>query len=133
LDVRLKEAKEGKRKVYFMNAAHFVFAVFLNYVWCFAKLTIKVPTGRQRLSVLGAIDAITKEMTYVDEDAYVSADSVCRLLDKISTGGKIPVTVFLDNARYQKCKKVVSHAEKLKIKLAFLPSYSPNLNLIERY
>ena len=40
--------------------------------------------------------------------------------------------MFLDNARYQKCKIVQELAEKLKIELIYLPSYSPNLNLIER-
>jgi len=38
----------------------------------------------------------------------------------------------LDNARYQKCKVVWALAESLKIELLYLPSYSPNLNLIER-
>jgi len=42
------------------------------------------------------------------------------------------VTLFLDNARYQKCKIVQELAEQLNIELIYLPSYSPNLNLIER-
>ena len=43
-----------------------------------------------------------------------------------------PVTVVLDNARYQKCALVKETAAKLGIALLYLPSYSPNLNLIER-
>jgi len=42
------------------------------------------------------------------------------------------VTLFLDNARYQKCKIVTELAAQLKIELIYLPAYSPNLNLIER-
>jgi hypothetical protein len=38
----------------------------------------------------------------------------------------------LDNARYQRCAAVQSLARSLRIELLFLPSYSPNLNLIER-
>ena len=38
----------------------------------------------------------------------------------------------MDNARYQKCKLVMNLALELNIKLVFLPSYSPNLNIIER-
>ena len=42
------------------------------------------------------------------------------------------VTVVLDNARYQRNKVVQALAVELGIRLLFLPSYSPNLNLIER-
>ena len=39
---------------------------------------------------------------------------------------------MLDNARYQKCAVVQDLAKQLGIELMYLPSYSPNLNLIER-
>jgi transposase len=38
----------------------------------------------------------------------------------------------MDNARYQRNKKVFAAAQGCGIELLFLPSYSPNLNLIER-
>ena len=44
----------------------------------------------------------------------------------------LPITLVLDNARYQKCAVVQALAESLEIELLYLPSYSPNLNLIER-
>jgi len=44
----------------------------------------------------------------------------------------VPITVFLDNARYQKCALVQTMAAHLNIELCYLPAYSPNLNLIER-
>ena len=44
----------------------------------------------------------------------------------------MPITLVLDNARYQYCQRVRDLAEQLGIELLFLPSYSPNLNLIER-
>ena len=43
-----------------------------------------------------------------------------------------PITLVLDNARYQHNAAVQALAEQLGITLLFLPSYSPNLNLIER-
>ena len=43
-----------------------------------------------------------------------------------------PIHLILDNAKYQHCKFVEEIAKQLKIKLEFLPTYSPNLNLIER-
>ena len=42
------------------------------------------------------------------------------------------MTLVLDNARYQKCEVVRLLAAELRIELLYLPSYSPNLNLIER-
>ena len=39
---------------------------------------------------------------------------------------------MLDNARYQRNAVVQDLAKELGIELLFLPSYSPNLNLIER-
>ena len=44
----------------------------------------------------------------------------------------IPITLVLDNARYQRCQLVIDLAATLNIELLYLPSYSPNLNLIER-
>jgi len=44
----------------------------------------------------------------------------------------VPITLVLNNARYQKRKIVWELAESLDIKLLYLPPYSPNLNLIER-
>jgi transposase len=43
-----------------------------------------------------------------------------------------PIVIVLDNARYQHGKLVEGLAKDLGITLQFLPSYSPNLNLIER-
>ena len=43
-----------------------------------------------------------------------------------------PVTLVLDNARYQKWALVYELAHLLHIELLYLPAYSPNLNLLER-
>mgnify|MGYP003605911059 FL=1 len=44
----------------------------------------------------------------------------------------VPITLVMDNARYQKCNIVTALASQLNIELLYLPAYSPNLNLIER-
>jgi len=134
LEPRLEEAKAGRRCVFFMDAAHFVFAPFLGYLWCFTRLFIKAPAGRKRFNVLGALDAISHEMITVTNTGYINAESVCEMFAKIAIKCcNIPVSIVLDNARYQKCKLVQELAESLKIELLYLPPYSPNLNVIERY
>jgi transposase len=134
LEPRLAEAKAGKRRVLFMDAAHFVLGACLSKVWCFARLFIASPSGRQRFNVLGAVDAVTKEILTVTNETYINAEIVCLLLTNIATkyAGEM-ITIVLDNARYQKCALVTQHAAALHIELLYLPAYSPNLNLIERF
>ena len=63
----------------------------------------------------------------------VSSATMCKLLHKISALGlQGPIMLVLDNARYQHCALIKDLAATLNIQLQFLPSYSPNLNLIER-
>jgi transposase len=58
---------------------------------------------------------------------------MCELLRAVAARSLVgPVTLVLDNARYQRNKIVEGLAKELGIELLFLPSYSPNLNLIER-
>lgn len=119
--------------MYFVDAAHFVLAPFLGYLWTKVRHFIRAPAGRKRFNVLGAINAVTHELVTVTNDSYINAQSVCELLLKISAAhAATPITLVLDNARYQKCKIVWNLAESLNIELLYLPSYSPNLNLIER-
>jgi len=130
---RLDEAQAGKRVVLFVDAAHFVLAPFLGFLWSVVRVFIQAPSGRQRFNVLGALNAITHELITVTNDAYITAESVCALLEKIANLYiDLPISIFLDNARYQKCALVMEKAKSLNIELCFLPSYSPNLNLIER-
>jgi transposase len=134
LEPRLAEAAAGKRRVLFMDAAHFVLGAYLSMVWCFTRLFIASPSGRQRFNVLGAVDAVTKEIFTVTNETYINAESVCLLLTQIAAryaGERI--TIVLDNARYQKCELVFQHAARLGVELLYLPSYSPHLNLIERF
>jgi len=41
--------------------------------------------------------------------------------------------VICDNARYYRSRLIKDYLEKSTVNLVFLPPYSPNLNLIERY
>ena len=53
---------------------------------------------------------------------YINTESVCELLDKLAALClNIPITLILDNARYQKCNLVEEHAKKLGIQLLYLP------------
>lgn len=137
LDQKLKPlldaAQAGHGHVFFGDAAHFVFGTFLCSLWSFVRLHVRAASGRQRFNVLGAWNAVTRQLVAVTNTTVVNTETMCELLHKIAdlhlTG---PITLVLDNARYQRNAVVIALAEQLKITLLFLPSYSPNLNLIER-
>jgi transposase len=130
---RLEEARKGQRRVFFVDAAHFVLGAFLGMIWSFTRIFVPSGCGRQRYNVLGAVETRDHDFVSVRTSGSINADTVCELLrnlDKAYPGEEI--TLVMDNARYQRNKKVFAEAEEYGIELLFLPPYSPNLNLIER-
>ncbi len=73
LEPVLEQAFEGTRKVYFVDASHFVLAPFLGWLWSCCRLFIQAPAGRKRFNVLGALDAITHQLITVTNDSYINA------------------------------------------------------------
>jgi transposase len=133
LNPRLDEAEAGIRQLFFTDASHFVQGAFLGYLWCCVRRFLRTPSGRKRFNVLGALDFATKKLVTVTNGTYINSESVCELLKMLAAQSVgVPISVVLDNARYQRCRLVQDLAASLGIELLFLPSYSPNLNLIER-
>jgi transposase len=129
----LAKATAGECHLFFMDAAHFVLLPFVGVLWCFARVFIKAAAGRNRINVLGALDAATLKMETVVNTTYVNAETIAEMLGKLAKRyTQLPIYVVLDNARYQHCDYVKELAKELGIHLVFLPPYSPNLNLIER-
>jgi transposase len=71
---RLRQARRPRRVVCFVDAAHFVHGPLLGYLWCFTRLLIRGPSGRKRFNVLGAIDAVTRELTTVVNDTTIGLE-----------------------------------------------------------
>jgi transposase len=133
LKPRLDAAAARQEHIFFVDAAHFVFGTFLCCLWSFTRIFVRAASGRQRFNVLGAWNAVTRELVSVTNTTVVNTEMMCELLRKIAGLGLTgPITLVLDNARYQRNAVVQALATRLEIKLLFLPSYSPNLNLIER-
>jgi transposase len=133
LPPKFEEAGRAERKVFFVDAAHFVMGTFLGMIWCFARVLAKTPPGRKRYNVLGGIDSHTQELISIRTTENINSLSIVALLKKIRQ--KHPdteVTLVMDNASYQRCYFVRDHAKSLGIERLFLPPYSPNLNLSER-
>jgi transposase len=129
----LDAAVAGDGHVLFVDAAHFVFGTFVCCLWSFARIFVRAASGRQRFNVLGAWDAVARRLIAVTNTTVVNTETMCQLLRKIAAAGlNGTITVVLDNARYQRNAVVQALAKELGITLLYLPSYSPNLNLIER-
>lgn len=132
--MRKAKRKNSAHVLLFMDASHFVLGCdFLGGVYSKARRFVKTFSGRQRYNVLGAINFMTKKVHTVTNATYITATEVCQMLSQLAS--EYPnkkIHIVLDNARYQKCEVVTKLAESLGIDLVYLPSYSPNLNLIER-
>lgn len=133
LDPAIEQAQKGECHLLFMDAAHFILQPFICALWCMARLFIKASAGRNRINVLGVVNAITKEVLTIHNTSYITAETIVCFLKKLRQYyGDMPLKIVLDNARYQHCLLVEQAAKSLDITLLFLPSYSPNLNIIER-
>ena len=106
----------------------------MGFLWCLTRLWFPSPSGRQRFNILGALNAATLEVVTVCNSTYIESWSVVELLFKLRQRRQfsLPISLVLDNAPYQACWLVRNAARIMSIDLVFLPSYSPNLNLIER-
>ena len=127
---------KGHGKVYFVDAAHLLHNAVPGHGWIKRGKTVELKTnsGRNRLNVLGAYSPDDHTLISIEGTESCDADLVCQLLRKLRAAnpGK-RLLVVLDNARYQRAYRVQALAKRLRIQLLFLPPYSPNLNLIERF
>jgi transposase len=130
----IDRAKKGTVTLLFMDASHFVMGCdFLGYIYGITRRFVKTYSGRKRYNVLGTLNFVSKKVTTVANDSYITASEVCDLLRKVAAEyARKPAYIVLDNARYQKCAIVTELASQLGVHLVFIPPYSPNLNLIER-
>jgi hypothetical protein len=63
-----------------MAAAHVVYAPWVGMVWCVERLFVKAPSGRQRVNVLAALNAITHEVFIAQNLTHMTAETVCELV-----------------------------------------------------
>ena len=133
---RINARKGENDPIYFSDATHPQHNSIPSYGWIKKgqEKELKANCGRQRLNINGAINIETLESTTGFYDT-INADSAIDLFSKIEAkhpNAKI-IYIIVDNARYYHSRLLKKSLKETKIKLIFLPPYSPNLNLIERY
>ena len=91
-------------------------------------------TGRRRLNILGAVNMVNQDIVPFITEENCNKECIKVFLDEVrkTYTSALKITIFLDNARYQRNYEVQEYAQKLGITLEFMPPYSPNLCLVER-
>lgn len=91
-------------------------------------------SGRERLTILGALERGTHRVTSFFTDATCNAQFFIAFLKHLLVvyAAKARIIIILDNATYFHAKIVSQFVQGTAIELWFLPTSSPNLNLIER-
>ena len=131
---RYKQASEDE-KVYFLDGSHPTYNSRAGYGWIATgkEFAIKSQDGRKRLNLMGAYDPKTGEVIVKEYETLNQASTIDFLyLIRFQNKDK-KIHIIWDNVKYQHATAVKAVAKKLKIELVYLPGYSPNLNLIERY
>jgi len=133
----IKDNLAAKDQIYFVDSTHPEHNTKPAYGWILkGKINdkyIKTNTGRERLNLTGAIRLNDKQTT-VFEGQTVNSKSTLKLIKKLEKKQPVgKIFLILDNASYHHSKEVGNYTKhKRRIKLIFLPPYSPNLNPIER-
>ena len=132
---QLKDEKGPNDRIYFMDGTHPNHNAMPAYGWIAKGETKEIPTNtaRQRINFNGALDISDFDLV-IREDPTLNAQSTIALFKQIEEKNPLAKMIYViaDNAPYYRSKLVQEHLQDSKIKLVFLPSYSPNLNLIER-
>lgn len=136
----VKEAKEsnGKSIVLSADPTHPTHNSVPGHLWQEKgkdkTQTVCANTGRKRVTVMGAIDLVSHEITPFVTESNADKESLKVYLLEIKKAypEADKITLIIDNAPYQKSSEVQGYAKELGITLFYLPSYAPNLSLIER-
>jgi transposase len=94
---------------------------------------LKTNSGRQRLNLHGAMNAESYQVTVIESDT-VNRDSTINLTQAVEQAypDAREILMIVDNAPYHFAPEVKAYLATSRVRFVPLPSYSPNLNLIER-
>lgn len=97
-------------------------------------LVLPSNSGRKRVTILGFINAVNLQFSSLvtESNADVYSNEMAHRELRADYPDNKEIIVIQDNAKYNHAFASSDAAKELHITPFFLPSYSPNLNLIER-
>ena len=131
----MKQDLPADETICFIDGVHPTHNVQPAYGWIQRGVRKEIPSnsGRSRINLSGLLDVMSHKIL-VQEDSMLNGEAIINFFREIERAypGKKRIHLFCDNARYYRNKAVTKYLQTSKIRLRFLPPYSPNLNPIER-
>lgn len=134
----LMDAAEPGCPVYFVDATHPSYTGRPAHGWIRRGRSVELKSnhGRSRINISGALAWPSRQLVWREEELITSA-AMIRLFDDLQRKHEQAacIPVLLDNAKYNLSRQIRDYVARpeCRIKLVYLPSYAPNLNLIERF
>ncbi len=67
----IEAALKGECHLFYSDAAHFILGAFICSIWSIVRMFIQSGAGRNRINVLGAVHAVSKEVTTLINTTYI--------------------------------------------------------------
>lgn len=131
---RLKSSLGPCEELYFLDAVHVEYQSQAVCGWIKKGecKTLQTTAKQKRLHFVGAL-SLNEMKISVREYETIDADSmICFFKNLESSNDKKLIHIVLDNAAAHKNHKLRDYLKDSRIRLHYLPPYSPNLNPIER-
>lgn len=132
---KLKENTAEAEPILFLDAVHPTMATKVTRGWIRTGKNKPIATtaSRTRLNIVGAINLKTMDLEVAKYET-IKSESMIKFFDlvKKSYSQSPKIHLILDQGPYNTSKATREAAAKRNIILHHLPSYSPNLNSIER-
>ena len=133
--LRFMEVKSPDTPVLFMDSTRPSYNSMPSYGWIPTGRRVELSSTPSRRSVIinGVVNAETHE-AIVMECERLDAKTAVLLLEKVESHypEASSIQIITDNAGYYRAKEVREYLRTSRIRIEYLPPYSPNLNLIER-
>jgi transposase len=134
----LMRAASAAVPLYFADATHPSYTGRPAHGWIRRGRTVELTSkhGRVRININAALSWPGRNLVHREEELITSA-AMIRLYDDLVAHhpAEGPITVVIDNAKYNVSREIKAYLATpgCRIRLVDLPSYAPNLNLIERF
>jgi len=132
---KLKSSLGPSDELYFLDAVHpeYQSQAVCGWIKKGECKTLQTTAKQERLHFVGAL-SLKKMDTMIREYETIDAEAMIRFFRDLESekdnGGEIHI--ILDNAAAHKSRKLIDYLKGTRIRLHYLPPYSPNLNPIER-
>ena len=129
-----EQEKTGKIDLRYVDETGLCWLPYVPYAWQEKGGKIKIKSQRsKRLNILGFYNKNNELDSYIFECA-IDSNIIIYCIDKFSLSLKKDTVLVMDQASINTAKKIKNQEEKWKkqgLSIFFLPTYSPQLNLIE--